>query len=377
MTNRLSQSGIFQAVEAVQAQQASPVGPEEAIRSWLDMSIVLCKLPASESESLREELGGHLTERARDLMITGLDEEQSVRRAIEELGDAALFAQRYRTARNEPKRRRIMNGILLTGIGASLAISITALTGGPSLQQNTYIPSGSTMLQAQELPDIHLSLNFDETPLSKVIEYIAGTLESPHHVHWENGLDAEAQLSLTVENVSLATALRLINDELELSSGENLDVRLNDGLLEFAEQDYFDQREQVITTYNLDEFLRADVNPKQTSDLIMEFVEPDAWADNGGIVAHIKLVGPILFVEAPPRIQEGVRWILSELFEPGVGEQAEALQGPGAHVVQPGDTVESIAQRRLGDASAAAELIRLNPSVTSLQLAPGQSLRLR
>lgn len=373
MTNRLSQSGIFQAVEAAEARQdrRHEQGPEEAIGSWLDMSIGLCKLPASESESLREELGGHLTERARDLMVTGLNEEQSVRKAIEELGDAALFAQRYRTARNEPRRRHIMNGILLTGIGASLAISITALTGGSSLQQGTYIPGNSTMLATQDLPEVRMNLHFESAPLPDVIEYIAATLKLPHHIHWED-LATDEELTLAVGDVSLVTALRLINDELELSSGDNLDVRLNDGLLEFADQDYFDQREQIITTYNVDEFLRADVMPEEAIDLIMEFVEPDSWIDNGGVVAHIKLGGPILFVEAPPRIQEGVQWILSELSMPGLEEQGEA----GAHVVQPGETLDSIAKTRLGDGAQAQELAKANPSVDWDQLAPGQIIRL-
>ena len=77
----------------------------DAIGVWLDLLVKLLRLPARECEAIRDELESHLRERVRDLVVAGTTEDDAVRVAVGELGDAASLAARYREARAYPRRR--------------------------------------------------------------------------------------------------------------------------------------------------------------------------------------------------------------------------------------------------------------------------------
>ncbi len=102
--------------------------PQDAVDAWLTMFERLLRWPTGESRSVRDELEGHLRERIRDLMLSGGDEDQSVRQAVAELGEAASLAQRYRAARRYPQRRLLMSAAMFTLAGAALGLSIVAVS---------------------------------------------------------------------------------------------------------------------------------------------------------------------------------------------------------------------------------------------------------
>lgn len=112
------------------ARDATP-STHSAADAWLDVFTTLLRLPARQTAEVRDELGDHLRNRVRDLILLGTPEPDAVRRAVAELGDAADLAARYRHARTDPTRRTIMYGSLLGLSGAALIVGSAALFTGP------------------------------------------------------------------------------------------------------------------------------------------------------------------------------------------------------------------------------------------------------
>ena len=90
------------ALPARTAQAPVPeAAPPPTISGWLGVFATM--LPRRQAESIREELETHLRDRVRDLMVGGLNESESTKRAIAELGEAAELAGKYRALANEPE----------------------------------------------------------------------------------------------------------------------------------------------------------------------------------------------------------------------------------------------------------------------------------
>ncbi|MHC4428195.1 MAG: hypothetical protein ACYS0D_06270, partial [Planctomycetota bacterium] len=101
-----------------------------------------------------------------------------------------------------------------------------------------------------------------------------------------------------------------------------IDWRFGDDLLEFATRDYFDRREVVLGSFQLDEVAQAlsarsgysiEGAVDTVCGLIHEYVEPDYWAANGGRVAQLTVVGTTMFVKAPARLHAQIEWVLGQL----------------------------------------------------------------
>lgn len=102
--------------------------PSDTLSNWLDLLCKLLRLPTAEKEEIRSELDSHLRDRVRDFMLAGLDADESARRAIDELGNAADLAERFRATSKDTQRRFLMN---VAGIGlatAAVVFSVVALT---------------------------------------------------------------------------------------------------------------------------------------------------------------------------------------------------------------------------------------------------------
>lgn len=102
--------------------------PSDTLSNWLDLLCKLLRLPAAEKDEIRSELDSHLRDRVRDFMLAGMAADESARRAIDELGNAADLAERFRTTSKDTQRRFLMN---VAGVGlaaTAVVFSVVAIT---------------------------------------------------------------------------------------------------------------------------------------------------------------------------------------------------------------------------------------------------------
>lgn len=350
--------------------EAAPSNPNrgDAIDSWLGMFTKFLRLPSEQSRAIRDELDSHIRERVRDLMLAGLNEDEGVRRAIDELGEAAELAAHFRAA-HRPNRRMLMS-IAAIGVAAGAAvISVVALTqaqpaakapeaaavqagsdktmnGVPVLRD---IPIVGTMFVAKgggagagggmqagstlQAADTHLNLSLSNTTLRKASEAIASALGK--RVSLQTGAASpDVQIeSLELVDVDLAAAVRQINGIMGLKGEDRLDFRVRGDVIDVAMIRDFDKAETTLVAYDLSDAIRCDAKTDELVETLTQFVEPEGWRDNGGDTARLKVVGNRMFVEAPPRYHERVAWILAqfsarrETVSPALfGGRAEALR---------------------------------------------------
>ncbi|MCB9845117.1 MAG: hypothetical protein H6811_03910 [Phycisphaeraceae bacterium] len=295
--------------------------PRDAVALWLESLIRAMRLPRREAIEIRDELEGHLRERVRDLMLAGRDEPEAVHAAIRELGDAALLAQRYQAA-SRPRRTMMKVG----------AIAVVALAGGlilsnlaPSLGGGWTVagPRGSVFPAdqasvADPLAEIRVSGTIEDTTLEHALEFLATAADRTLYVHWSEledwGIDREIEIArVPLPDLSLADALDLINSEIR--SDNALAARARGRLLEISTQEAFDARDRQLVAYDLSEAIEAGVDPHDVSISLMNLVEPDHWADNGGSIATASALGTKLFVSAPPRMHARIAWVLEQLTD--------------------------------------------------------------
>lgn len=344
MRNRLADSGILDAVpdedaaatadinqaspKSAMSSDQSPRPDSESIAAWLDIAIKLCKLNVREAASLREELESHLNERVNDLLVTGESEQQGTKRAIAELGDAALFAQLYRTQRNEPTRRKIMNGLLIGSVGAALALGVTAITiNQPTRGPNVY-PTGTAYVASGGIDDL-IDFSFEDAPLRDILTEIGSAVADRVYINEYNGWDnmLDSKLTLVVGEVAFSHGLLLLSEKIRAFTGEEIEYRITNGLIEFGPRSLFDTREKILVSYDFEEDLRPDVTHADLEDAITSLVDSQSWVNNGGETASIRIVGSLLFVNAPPRTHEGVEWVIGQLSEESQEDTTEVSEG--------------------------------------------------
>ncbi|MCA9298291.1 MAG: LysM peptidoglycan-binding domain-containing protein [Phycisphaerales bacterium] len=357
-----------------------PVDRPDAIEGWLDMLVRVLRLPDDDRTGIRDELEGHLRERVRDLMVTGMPEGEATRTAIGELGDAATLASRFEHARR-PRRRHLMHAAIFTILGAGLTTGILAVQGGAT--PPTIVPPVSSLPEG--IVQHRLSIDEGE-PLRDVLESLAATSGHALFIHTNvlesEGVSLDEPLTFSIDNAAASTAMRLVNESLDIHPP--IEMRLIDGMLEVATRDYFDQLETVITMYDLEAALPAndpdarEYRAGQIAEAVQELVETECWVDYGGSVASIHLVDHRMFVSAPPRMQSQVAWIL-DLLKNDTAVVSDGFREPApvtgvsteTHVVREGDSLHRIAASR---GVSMEDLVRANPGVTDHPLRVGQSL---
>lgn len=328
-------------------------GPVDSISAWLDVLVRLLRLPEAERESVREELGAHLTERVRDLMVTGLTEAEASNRAIGELGDMAGLAQRFNRAGRPATRRRLMNFGLLTMAGVALVAGTLTLTrpAGPPLGVTVFDPAAAR--EAAEIVDRKLTVP-PNANWSQFFEAAGKAAGLPVVVHWRrlSGLGGETgpaieptAASIVTGEIRLDDALAMINEAMGVDPDDGVAYRVIDGQLMFSSGEHLDKRETILATYDLSGIVEArlrDPDPverafvqkqvaEEVSRLIQSLVHADAWRDNGGDRAGLAVFDSKLFITAPKRFHPKIQWVLGEL--PGyVRTPAEAEQRRDAMV---------------------------------------------
>jgi len=309
---------------------------DEQIRSWLEVLSRLLPVGEARRTAIRDELQEHLHERVRDLMVGGRDEGEAVRLAIDELGEAAELARRYQCAGRTRSRRILMN-LTMLGVGAGVvlagvvAYSPNASSIRPVAYQSPASRDDSTLEKVRVTVEIGMTMNdfvrtvIDDAKLGVSVDW--GAME-------DAGLERETEIGISGRDMPLSGALALLAENSQGVLGWRVDGEML--LLNTAE--HFDLRERTLVVYDVRNVVHAvaeheAIEPSEASDKISEvlisFVEPESWEEMGGALAHLQFIGSKLFIEAPPRMHEKVRWVLEQLTEDAeLDPRGRALRSP-------------------------------------------------
>jgi hypothetical protein len=312
-----------------------PAESSKLITSWLDALFAMLRLPEKERVQVRDELACHLDERVRDLLITGMSEEQAAVRAIAELGDAAVLARRFHAAHAAPRRRSMMNlGMIGLATAGVIACGAYLRTEPPAVRTSVF----SVPLQATDTPPApKFAMELHGARWGEFFDYAGRLYGKPVSVYWKSigELDQELpensvlgpDISINVDISGVTTldgALEMLNAELVSTKANRLEYRNEKDRLVFATTHYFDARETTLATFDVTTMVVSRLDPLKVSDvtiaegtsqlctLISSLIEPEGWRENGGDCASIRSFGGKLFVKAPRRVLAEVEWILGE-----------------------------------------------------------------
>ncbi|MCC6952252.1 MAG: hypothetical protein IT433_12520 [Phycisphaerales bacterium] len=356
-----------------------PAPPSDAIDAWLNVLSALMRGPRDEVDAVREELASHLRERVRDLMLSGAGEADATSRAIAELGDAASLARRFQDAIVPSQRRSRMQIAVLTVSVAAAAFggatllrpaapntpdpshtavrSLATAAGASALACPPERGSGPVAIELAVVPSLR-TLPLADAPATLMspalfsppeddalsiasgiqatpeptftVEQLVRLLESggqPVAVRWDlleqSGVSRDQHFASPGGPCSAADLLAALNASQE--HGDLLGLRLRNGTLVLATNEYFDRQETSLITFDLSpviEHRRAasikEVDPAEivteARGLVESLVFPDSWANNGGDRASSREFGARVFFEAPARYHPKIKWVLDQLL---------------------------------------------------------------
>lgn len=293
--------------------------PADLVSAWLAGLVRVLEshaIPTRDAQGVRDELESHLRERIRDLEVTGLGEDDAVRCAVNELGDVAELARRYREATSFPRRRLLMNLSMFAMAGAAVIVGVATLSQpADSLRVSVFTPAQPTP-QEQSALSRKFEAGFTQTPLKDVFAFVGDAIGMPLTVSWhaldEQGVAPDTVVSYTDKNTDFRTLLTQVGEQIAGGASWALDYRVVDGAVRVATDEYFDRREVVLASYDMSPFIDT-VSTDELHEVIHTFVYPNGWADNGGTLARMSIVGHRVFIEAPKRYHEQIQWFLDEL----------------------------------------------------------------
>lgn len=205
-----------------------------------------------------------------------------------------------------------MNVSMLALAGGAMALSLVAVT-----QPGTLPAAAVFQDQPGERAGPVVSAEFTEQALAEVLAAVGRAAAPSVQIRWRElestGLEPDMPVTVSIRERELAVALEMLNDVLQIDGSSRVDARLADGALEIATAEYFDLRERVLASYNLRGVINDDVTSDEVRTLIVTLVEPELWQENGGLVGTVHPLGDRLFVNAPPRMQRRIAWILGQL----------------------------------------------------------------
>lgn len=345
--------------------------PRVDLEAWLDTVTKLLRVPAAERLAIREELASHVGDRVTDLMVLGLTEDQAVRRAVEEFGDAATLAQSFGRARRGFIRRHLMHASLFLVAGSALGLSVVAINnpglipgGLPNKAEAWVAPSrAEEYFKEGEAPAFKVPAGV--VSVASVIEQTAEQLGLALAVDWSMFDDVEGGAAAVVVEIAaeiddVDALFDAINQQID---GPNrLDYRLRDGVMVVDTQETFDRREIVLVTYDIadvEELVRSQraataggQSPftigalgDNILDTLSRHVSTNLWDKSGGDLVSGTAFGNKLFISAPARVHPQIAWMLDQMRP----EAEPADAGPmGMEVVSlrhaPADEVGSTLQ---------------------------------
>lgn len=324
--------------------QTGPAGSTAApsaasIDAWLAMLDRMLRLPLVQRESIACELREHLLERSRDLTLRGMNDDEAVRTALDELGSLADLARRFHEAGHLPIRRRIMHGLTIgCGVLVAAAGAFYMAQPGGVMQPSVFHQATGAVAPPRALDQRVDAVVYRGEPLSVVFEALDDRIDSTVLVHWDAledyGIHPDQAITLDLRNVSL----KVVMDSLERSLSRTAPMAwwYGENLIEFGPKEIFDGRSKVLAAYDLTPIIDSmwgrfetpyDEAVAEVIGLLTGFVEPEMWVDNGGSLAQAKVVNGRLFIDAPARMHEKCQWILAELLK---GDGVAARLGTGA-----------------------------------------------
>lgn len=314
-----------------------PVTPSarDPITQWLEVFTSLLTVSHREQERIRDELEDHLRMRAEDLLILGMSEPQAIQQAVKELGETAELAQRFREATthtSRTQRKTIMQSILIASAAMGLTLGTLHLTNAPAVPA----PTGLALTgqdAADQAPD-SIGLERDLAPgsVAAAFEEIASQNDAKLFVHWgslENMGSASEDTELPAipaAGLPISKALELINSALNNENKGLIDVRLADGLMEFATVEYFDAHESVTLDYDVSALVPAAHAMQVTTEgqnlesSLMSIIEPEVWEQGRGALS---ITGSHLSVRAPERVQSKIAAYLDRLSAAAARQEHE------------------------------------------------------
>jgi hypothetical protein len=229
----------------------------------------LLRLSRGQRNEIRRELASHVQEAIDDLIARGVPREQALRQVLDDFGDAAELAARFRNLGR--KRRWVMHGTVMAAcIGlAAIGMSFFATPGNPpagsvgdAVRAQAARAGGADVAKPED--PIHAALqkkandvSFENLPLEQVIEWITEITGVNTHVQWqalENaGIARDAVVSLRVKNVSIERVLRLVLDDL---GAVRLDYEVVDGVLLLSTREAL-HRNLTTRVYDVRDLLHA------------------------------------------------------------------------------------------------------------------------
>jgi hypothetical protein len=240
------------------------------------------RLDHGQRDEIRRELRAHIEEAVEAEVAEGGTREQAILHVLDDFGDAAELAARFRSVDRKP--RWIMRGTMAAacvGMGLLLVNSFYPHATSPAVADSGTGPAPQTAAAparphaplavrpqtdpadrvieeklAQVLPEVQ----FRDAPLGAFIEYMQEALAVNVHVHWgdlqQQGIDRDKPVSVMLRNATADRALRLVLDDAGGDAG--LGYEVDEGVLIIATRDRLHRR-MVTRAYDVRDFLGGDV----------------------------------------------------------------------------------------------------------------------
>ncbi len=356
------------------AEGPPSAGSVTSVATWLEVVGRLSRGTEAEKASIREELGSHMRERVRDLMVSGRSEAESVRIAIAEVGDASELAGRFNQVRRASIRRIAMNVTMIGMAGAALVTSIVALgqgAAGPSRAQPGATEPGSAVaprsfaeIERAEPGVSGVVTVGPEDSVGRILEKLATAagmkLELLESRINDAGIELGQRCELSVSDASSASVLTRLNERLGVAGGASeLTWRSEDGMMTFGPQEAFDRKELELVAYDISRVVSIEIAARtgddgaalsrsqlakevsrETIGLFTTLVYPQMWQDNGGDIATAVGFGETIFVTAPKRFHPKIAWLLERVTQTG----GQSLFQGALLELQPGLRAESVVE---------------------------------
>jgi hypothetical protein len=317
----------------------------DPVDAWLDVLVAMLSIPKTDRQTVRDELEDHLRSRIDDLLIHGLTEPQALQKAVAELGETADLARQLSHAHKSPRTRRLaMHALIVALAGTVVALSVPAFRPSVPLPVVAATPAAETVQPAanpgesiivRHSAGVELTL---EQLFAPYAESAGLALEIDYARLGDMLITRDARVTLPADYP--ASLARLLADLPYLTTGHEVDPQAGDsgrlgtavveGRLLVSTAEGIDRRTTLRVVYDLGGLAtpigvspgRAALATREAEfqnaamtimHAIQQHVRPHTWADNGGDVASLSLVGSNLIVTAPQSMQTDITSLLDEL----------------------------------------------------------------
>ena len=303
--------------------------PEHEFQIYLSVLSRLMKLDEQQKAAIADELSDHLEERFEELVRSGLGRDEAIRQALDEFGDASGLAVDLTRVSQKRIRRIIMRSSLATAallvIGFGWAFLFPpandALNSEPLLiAQDAALQASAKISLDTDSSDFdepflkkEISLNFADTPLTDVLEYLCREQECPCLLDAvaveEAGLLVDEPVNFIVEKIRVDQALDLMLRAFELA------WYIEDGILHVTT---IEVANEILTnrSYDLAPFRAAGIAPGTLLEVVMQATDA-LWEEIDGSGGRVSIVGDVMTIRQTYQVHRGLPQLLEAIANPG------------------------------------------------------------